>query len=104
MDINKHLAVIIGISLSSLLYASYSLGEKQSQTEETVFTNEQVEVLFKSEVESCNIINNTTCGVGVIQVAGTTYFHIVPETMVEKTLQKHNEGFDLFDSFAKDDN
>lgn len=89
-------AIMFGLSI-----ASYELGLEKGaeQTELTYINNEQVNVLFKSEIESCNT-KWDSCGIAPVKVNGETLFTIQPKELVAKTLQQFQEGIESSDIFV----
>lgn len=84
-----------------LSICSYELGlEKGAEQAELIYiNNEQVNVLFKSEIEACNT-KWGGCGIAPVKVNGETLFTIQPKELVAKTLQQFQEGVESSDVFV----
>ena len=55
------------------------------------FVNDQVEVMFKSELEACNLKWSNSCGIGIERVNGITYYTIDTKDMVDKGMRLYLE-------------
>ena len=55
------------------------------------FVNDQVEVMFKSELEACNLKWSNSCGIGIERVNGVTYYTIDTKDMVDKGVRLYLE-------------
>ena len=55
------------------------------------FVNDQVEVMFKSELEACNLKWSNSCGIGIERVNGVTYYTIDTKDMIDKGVRLYLE-------------
>lgn len=58
--------------------------------ESLYFKNDQVSVLFKSELQACNLKWKDTCGIGIVRGnAGGVYYVIEPKDMIDKGINTY---------------
>ena len=55
------------------------------------FVNDQVEVMFKSELEACNLKWSNSCGIGIERINDSTYYTINTKDMVDKGMKLYLE-------------
>ena len=55
------------------------------------FVNDQVEVMFKSELEACNLKWSNSCGIGIERINDSTYYTINTKDMVDKGMRIYLE-------------
>ena len=55
------------------------------------FVNDQVEVMFKSELEACDLKWSNSCGIGIERINGITYYTIETKDMVDKGMRLYLE-------------
>lgn len=92
------IALVIGFVFAVLNYTSYQVGHSDGfdAADKLYFNNDQIEVMFKSDLEACNI-KWGGCGIGVTRVLSGTFYKIEPKDMSDKSLKLYLEGYDLRD-------
>ena len=76
------------------LIAGFLLGagsEIETVSEFNPFVNDQVEVMFKSELEACNLKWSNSCGIGIERINDSTYYTINTKDMVDKGMRLYLE-------------
>ena len=67
---------MLGLIAGFLLGAGYKNTKTEAINEFNPFVNDQVEVIFKSELEACNLKWSNSCGIGVERINDSTYYAI----------------------------
>ena len=78
---------LLGLIAGFFLGASYKI---KPVGEFNPFVNDQVEVIFKSELEACNL-KWSNCGIGVERINDSTYYTINTKDMVDKGMRLYLE-------------
>lgn len=85
----KHVILyLLGLIAGFFLGAGYKI---KPVSEFNPFVNDQVEVMFKSELEACNLKWSNSCGIGIERVNGVTYYTIDTKDMVDKGMRLYLE-------------
>ena len=79
---------LLGLITGFFLGAIY---KTETVSEFNPFVNDQVEVMFKSELEACNLKWSNSCGIGIERVNGVTYYTINTKDMVDKGMRLYLE-------------
>ena len=79
---------LLGLIAGFFLGASYKI---KPVSEFNPFVNDQVEVMFKSELEACNLKWSNSCGIGIERVNDITYYTINTKDMVDKGMKLYLE-------------
>ena len=79
---------LLGLIAGFFLGAGYKI---KPVSEFNPFVNDQVEVMFKSELEACNLKWSNSCGIGIERVNGVTYYTIDTKDMVDKGMRLYLE-------------
>ena len=79
---------LLGLIAGFFLGASYKI---KPVGEFNPFVNDQVEVMFKSELEACNLKWSNSCGIGVERINDSTYYTINTKDMVDKGMRLYLE-------------
>ena len=79
---------LLGLIAGFFLGASYKI---KPVGEFNPFVNDQVEVIFKSELEACNLKWSNSCGIGVERINDSTYYTINTKDMVDKGMRLYLE-------------
>ena len=79
---------LLGLIAGFFLGASYKI---KPVSEFNPFVNDQVEVMFKSELEACNLKSSNSCGIGIERINDTTYYTINTKDMVDKGMRLYLE-------------
>ncbi len=79
---------LLGLIAGFFLGASYKI---KPVGEFNPFVNDQVEVIFKSELEACNLKWSNSCGIGIERVNDITYYTINTKDMVDKGMRLYLE-------------
>ena len=88
----KHLMLyLLGLITGFLLGAGHKNTKTEAINEFNPFVNDQVEVIFKSELETCNLKWSNSCGIGIERVNGITYYTIDTKDMVDKGMRLYLE-------------
>jgi hypothetical protein len=88
----KHLMLyLLSLIAGFFLGASYKNTKTETVSEFNPFVNDQVEVMFKSELEACNLKWSNSCGIGIERVNGVTYYTIDTKDMVDKGVRLYLE-------------
>lgn len=81
---------ILGI-LSGTLITKQHIDQNITNNQFNPFVNDQVEVMFKSELEACNLKWSNSCGIGIERVNGVTYYTIDTKDMIDKGVRLYLE-------------
>ena len=85
----KHLMLyLLGLIAGFFLGASYKI---KPVGEFNPFVNDQVEVMFKSELEACNLKWSNSCGIGIERINGVTYYTVDTKDMIDKGVRLYLE-------------
>lgn len=88
----KHLMLyLLGLIAGFFLGAGHKNTKIAAISEFNPFVNDQVEVMFKSELEACNLKWSNSCGIGIERVNGVTYYTIDTKDMVDKGMRLYLE-------------
>ena len=79
---------LLGLIAGFFLGASYKI---KPVGEFNPFVNDQVEVMFKSELEACNLKWSNSCGIGIERINDSTYYTINTKDMVDKGMRLYLE-------------
>ena len=79
---------LLGLIAGFFLGASYKI---KPVGEFNPFVNDQVEVIFKSELEACNLKWSNSCGIGIERINDSTYYTINTKDMVDKGMRLYLE-------------
>ena len=92
------ITLVVGIIFAGFNYTSYQIGYRNGfgEVDKLYFNNDQIEVMFKSDLEACNI-KWGGCGIGVTRVLSGTFYKVEPKDMSDKSLKLYLEGYDLRD-------
>lgn len=80
---------LLGLIAGFLLGAGHKNTKTEAINEFNPFVNDQVEVIFKSELEACNLKWSNSCGIE--RVNGVTYYTINTKDMVDKGMRLYLE-------------
>ena len=81
---------ILGI-LSGTLITKHYIDQNITNDQFNPFVNDQVEVIFKSELEACNLKWSNSCGIGIERINDSTYYTINTKDMVDKGMRLYLE-------------
>ena len=79
---------LLGLIAGFFLGASYKI---KPVGEFNPFVNDQVEVIFKYELEACNLKWSNSCGIGIERINDSTYYTINTKDMVNKGMRLYLE-------------
>ena len=82
---------LLGLIVGFLLGVGHKNTKIETVSEFNPFVNDQVEVIFKSELEACNLKWSNSCGIGIERVNGITYYTIDTKDMVDKGVKLYLE-------------
>lgn len=80
------------VSGSIVTYNQIESKYQQDISDFTIFNNNQIEVLFKSELETCNHKWSNSCGLGLTRIDGITYYTIDTKDMNDKGIKLYLDG------------
>ena len=82
---------LLGLIAGFLLGAGHKNTKIETVNEFNPFVNDQVEVMFKSELEACNLKWSNSCGIGIERINDSTYYTINTKDMVDKGMRLYLE-------------
>ena len=82
---------MLGLIDGLLLGAGYKNNKTEAIKEFNQFVNDKVEVIFKSELEACNLKWSNSCGIGVERINDSTCYAINTKDMVDKGMRLYLE-------------
>ena len=82
---------LLGLIAGFFLGAGHKNTKTEAINEFNPFVNDQVEVMFKSELEACNLKWSNSCGIGIERVNGVTYYTIDTKDMIDKGVRLYLE-------------
>ena len=82
---------LLGLIAGFFLGAGHKNTKTETASEFNPFVNDQVEVMFKSELEACNLKWSNSCGIGIERVNGITHYTIDTKDMVDKGMRLYLE-------------
>lgn len=78
------LSLLVIIVLVTSNIAVYNI-KQADDLDSLYFKNDQVAVLFKSELQACNLKWQDTCGIGIVRGDdGVIYYVVEPKDMIDK--------------------